>query len=177
MEDKPGTSTETDQHLSMPNVQLAQLWTKSLKHMPNFTYAHILKHLILEKGKLPDKKPADALKHTKDGYRLFKAGYATNIWVKSNIKKADTFPYFLVRCRVNAEMKKQNSDVYVHLNQVTSDVACAKCQCPAGVGGRCKHVAAILFQLLDFWELEFCEVPDEKKNVLKNCNNGMFQKD
>ena len=40
--------------------------------MPNFTHTHIEKHLILEE-KLPDKKPADAIKHKKDGYRLFKA--------------------------------------------------------------------------------------------------------
>ena len=73
MEDKSCTSSETGQHLLMPNVQLAQLWAKSLKHMPNFTHTHIEKHLILEKEKLPEKKPADAIKHKKDGYRLFKA--------------------------------------------------------------------------------------------------------
>jgi uncharacterized Zn finger protein len=37
-----------------------------------------------------------------------------------------------------------------------------KCQCPAGAGGHCKHVAAILFQVLDFCELELSEVHDEK---------------
>ena len=31
-----------------------------------------------------------------------------------------------------------------------------------GSSGRCKHVAAILFQLLDFCELELSQVPDEK---------------
>ena len=31
MEDKSCTSSEAGQHLLMPNVQLAQLWTKSLK--------------------------------------------------------------------------------------------------------------------------------------------------
>ena len=71
--------SETGQHLLMPNVQLAQLWTKSIKHMPNFTHTHIEKHLILEKKKLPDKIPADAIKHKKDGYRLFKAGYVLTL--------------------------------------------------------------------------------------------------
>ena len=42
MEDKSCTSSEAGQHLLMPNVQLAQLWTKSLKHMPNFTHIHKL---------------------------------------------------------------------------------------------------------------------------------------
>ena len=130
--------------------------------MPNFTHTHIEKHLVLEKEKLPDKKPADAIKHKKGGYRLFKAGYVTKIWVKGNIKKGEDFPYFLVHCQVNAEMKRQDDEVYVHLNQVTGDIVYAKCQCPAGASGRCKHVVAVLFQLLDFCELELSQVPDEK---------------
>ncbi len=35
-------------------------------------------------------------------------------------------------------------------------------QCPAGVAGRCKHVAATLFQLLDYIELGLSDIPDEK---------------
>ena len=116
----------------------------------------------MEKEKLPDKKPADAIKHKKGGYRLFKAGYVTKIWVKSNIKKGQDFSYFLVCCQVNAEMKKQDYEVYVHLSQVTSDIIYAKCQCSGGASGHCKHVVAILFQLLDFCELELSQVPDEK---------------
>ena len=162
MEDKPCTSTKADQQTSMPEVYNQQLWTKSLKDMPNFTHEHIEKYLILEKDKTPDKKPAEALKHKKAGYRLFKAGYATKIWVKANIRKADNIPHFIVRCQVNAEMRKLEYTVYVHLNQVNGDIAYAKCQCPAGAGGRCKHVAAILFQLLDFSELDLTEVPDDK---------------
>ena len=59
-------------------------------------------------------------------------------------------------------MKKQDYEVYVHLNKVTGAVVYAKCQCSGGASGRCKHVAAILFQLLDFCELELSQVPDEK---------------
>ena len=100
---------------------------KKLKTYAKFYTTHIEKHLILEKKKLPDKIPADAIKHKKDGYRLFKAGYVTKILVKSNIKKGDDFSYFLVHCHVNAEMKKQDYEVYVHLNQVISDIVYAKC--------------------------------------------------
>ena len=91
MEDKSWTSREAGQHLLMPNVQLAQLWTKSLEHMPHFTHTHIEKHLILEKEKLPDKKPADAIKHKKGGYRFFKAGHVTKIWVKAILKRERIF--------------------------------------------------------------------------------------
>ena len=107
---------------------------------------------------------------------MFKAGYVTKIWVKSNIKKGTGF--FLlsfVCCQVNAEMKKQDYEVYVHLSQVTGDIVYAKCQCSGGASGHCKHVVAILFQLLDFCELELSQVPDEKY-VLGNYNNGMLKK-
>ena len=130
--------------------------------MPSITYGEIENYLILDKDKLPDHKPAEALKHKKWGYRLFKAGYTSNIWVKSNIKKEGNNVYFLVRCKVNAEMKKKTYTVYVHINQITSKIEYAKCECPAGAGGRCKHVAAILFQLLDYTELDSNEVPDDK---------------
>ena len=33
--------------------------------MANFTHTHVEKHLILVKEKLPDKIPADAIKHKK----------------------------------------------------------------------------------------------------------------
>ncbi len=59
-------------------------------------------------------------------------------------------------------MKKKNYVVYVHLIQTTEEVEYAQCQCPAGVGGRCKHVAATLFQLLDYTELGLSDIPDEK---------------
>ena len=48
------------------------------------------------------------------------------------------------------------------MNQVHGDIAYAKCQCPAGAVGHCKHVAAQLFQLLDFCVLNLTEVPDDK---------------
>ena len=37
----------------------------------------------------------------------------------------------------------------------------AKCSCVALNGGCCKHVAAALFQVLDFIALELTEVPDD----------------
>ena len=48
------------------------------------------------------------------------------------------------------------------LSQVTGDIVYAKCQCSGGASCHCKHVVAILFQLLDFCELELSQVPDEK---------------
>ena len=59
-------------------------------------------------------------------------------------------------------MRKKEYLVYVRLDQTSGDIVFAKCHCPAGAGGRCKHVAALLFQLLDFIELGLTEIPDDK---------------
>ena len=69
------------------------------------------------------------------------------------------------------KMKKKQYTVYLHLIQATGNVDHAKCQCPAGAGGRCKHVAATLFQLLDYIELGLSDIPDEK-HAQRKYRNG-----
>jgi hypothetical protein len=59
-------------------------------------------------------------------------------------------------------MRKKQYIVYVHLDQSSGDVVFSKCCCPVGVGGRCKHVAATLFQLLVCVELGLSDIPDDK---------------
>ena len=71
--------------------------------------------------------------------------------------------YFLVQCHVFAEMRKKQYIVYVHLDQSTGNIAYAKRCCVAAAGGRCKHVAATLLQLLDYIELDLSDIPDDKQ--------------
>ena len=52
-------------------------------------------------------------------------------------------------------------EVYVYLSQETAKVSLASCLCKVDLGGCCKHVAALLFHLLDFIQLEAREVPDD----------------
>ena len=58
-------------------------------------------------------------------------------------------------------MKSIRYTVYVHLNMDSSDVTHAKCNCKAGQGGCCKHVAAVLYTILDFSNLNLRYVPEE----------------
>ena len=155
MDIEPGTSSEADKS----DTALGGGWTKSLKFIPGFSYKRLEEHLVLDAKKTSDGKPAEAFKHKKSGYKLFKAGYPRQFMVKPNVQKGEAV-HFLVRCYVNAEMKKKQYLVYVHLHQHTGDVAYAKCSCPAG--GCCKHVAATLYQLLDYIELDLSDIPDDK---------------
>ena len=57
---------------------------------------------------------------------------------------------FLVKTNVSTSMKQQNYLVYCHLDQLSGEVAFSKCNCKPGQGGCCKHVAALLYRLLDY---------------------------
>lgn len=81
--------------------------------------------------------------------------------VKANIRKDSGETLYLVKACVTAAMKKKNYVVYVHLNQATGEVVPGHCLCKAGKGGCCKHVAALLFQVIDYIQLELSEVPDD----------------
>ena len=113
MDIEPGTSSEADKDLAA----LGDGWTKSLKFIPGFSYKKLEDHLVIEAKKTPDGKPAEAFKYKKSGYKLFKAGYPRQLMVKPNVKKGNEAVHFLVRCHVNAEMKKKQYLVYVHLHQ------------------------------------------------------------
>ena len=58
-------------------------------------------------------------------------------------------------------MKSIRYTVYVHLNMDSSAVTHAKCNCKAGQGGCYKHVAAVLYNILDFSNLNLRYVPEE----------------
>ena len=100
------------------------------------------------------------MQHTINGCQLFKAGSAKKIRVKDNVtceKKT-----FLVKCLVSASMKNIRYRVYVHLCQVSGDILYGKCACKAGCGRCCKHVGAVLYQLVEYRQLGINVVPDDK---------------
>ncbi len=50
----------------------------------------------------------------------------------------------------------------VALAKSSGHVAGGKCNCKAGGGGCCKHVAALLYNILDYTELGLNEIPPDK---------------
>ena len=145
-------------------------WTKNLNVIPSFTHELLKEHLITNTSiKINNGRPNNAHEHKKEGYQLFKNKMVIHVLVKANIMKGKE-KFILVKCNVHASMKKTQYVVYVHLHQDTGKVSHASCSCPAGQGGCCKHVAALLFQLLDYIQLELTEVPDD----LTCTSNGMY---
>ena len=151
MGDEPSTSKDAD------DTQVeTQPWTRYLKLLPPFTYNKLQKHLGLDS----QQNSTGTKKDEKLGYRLFKEGYVSNVQAKSNIPNSASGKSFILKATVHASMKKLSYVVYVHLNQVNGDVVHGHCSCKAGKGGQCKHVAAMLYQIIDYVQLEVSEVPD-----------------
>ena len=151
------TSNETNKQLQQSEITQ---WTKELKDIPPFTFEIMQKHL----GTNPESVKENnvwAHKHKKEGYQLFKDKYVKQVVVKANVKKENNQLHYLVKGCVDASMKKLVYTVYVHLNQDTGEVAYASCKCKAGKGGRCKHVVALMFQIIEYVQLELKEIPDD----------------
>ena len=134
-------------------------WSKSLQHFPGFSESNIEEALIKQPGCFSKRHNAPkAYKSKKLGYRLWKEGFVRSIYVKPNVQGSVNM--FLVKCRVHASMKNVSYNVYVRLNQGSGDLIYSKCSCKAGQGGCCKHVAALLFSLVDYSNLGYTVVPD-----------------
>ena len=134
-------------------------WTKSLKDFPPFTYEKLEHKLVKNSRTMPDNVAPKAYRNMKKGYGLWREGYVNRIFIKPNVQTTTTL--CLAKARVSASMKSIQYNVYVHLCQQTGEVQYAKCSCVAGQGGCCKHVAALLYSLMDFVNLGLQNVPEE----------------
>ncbi|XP_046863896.1 uncharacterized protein LOC124457764 [Xenia sp. Carnegie-2017] len=99
----------------------------------------------------------------KKGYGLWREGYVKNTMVKANVPTSNGEVVFVVKARVGASMKSVSYSVFVHLNQRTAEVEYSICNCKAGQGGCCKHVAELLYTVLDFVNLKLSAVSAELK--------------
>ena len=121
--------------------------------MPIFTIEKVLDYLVYRKEE--DNMRAEDWKSFKSGgFKLFKEGHVHNIMVhRQGI-------IFGVNCRCLPEMKKDRVyKINVEISTETSSVHLAECSCPAGKGphGSCKHIAATLFALENFYTIFHCQ--------------------
>ena len=128
--------------------------------MPPFGEKQLDNRLIYNAKTMPDVKAPLAYRHKIQGYKLWKEGYVKKVFSKPDIL-CGVKRLFMVKANVSASMKQQNYLVYCHLEQLSGEVVFSKCKCKCGGGGVCKHVAALLYQLLDYKNLELKEIPDD----------------
>ena len=159
-------------------------WTVNLEEFPNFCYDHLFAHLISnsktiasnQKSNATKTYKAGAMKHKEAGFRLFK---------DDHVKKVRFHPGCGTKCfccaLVQASFKSSTSySTSVCLHKLNSSVIGARCRCKAGAGGCCKHVAALLYYILDISNLHLKHIPNDRTctdkpqqwNVAKEFKGG-----
>lgn len=121
-------------------------WTKQLKDFPcAFSESHIREH----------GQAAGAQKHITSGYTMFKAHKVRNIFLHLTSTSE-----VIVKASVQASMNlTRHYAGHVVLGQ-DGRVVKASCSCKAGQGGVCKHVAALLWHMLDLVREGRAFIPD-----------------
>ena len=86
--------------------------------------------------------------------------------------QGDVKTLYAIKCTATASMRAQKYEVKAHLCQETGVVLFADCNCKSSAGGVCKHVAAALYQLVDYKLSGVNSVPDDKTctDVLQQWN-------
>ena len=106
---------------------------------------------------------------------MFKNKYIGKVEVKANVVKGRML-WFLVKGCVNAAMKNKIYTVRVHLNQANRKVVYSNCTCEARKGGRCKHIVALLFQIIKYKQFDLTDIPDHLTSPVHNYyNKGICQ--
>ena len=120
---------------------------------------------------MPDKRALKAYRHKMEGYKLWKEGYVSNTKVKPNVNAGDS-KLFLVEPNVAASMKSVRYSLSVRSDMESSRVVHGNCSFKAGKGGCCKHVAALLYTIVEFSNLKLHYVPEEVTctQVLQKCS-------
>ena len=127
-------------------------WTKSLPFLPNLTSEHISK---LFHGSATAIKAPKAFRNKRHVCRLWREDFVLEVWVKRNVPAKSCL--FIVRAKVHASMKSTYYSVYSHSDNV--EIFYGKYSCKAGQGACCKHVAALLYTLMDYVNIDAEEVP------------------
>jgi hypothetical protein len=142
---------------------LLKNWTDDMSVIPeNFCYTHIYEYLvkrtitILSKSKESDSEEDDladlefdlpiAEKPLRKGYNFYGSGHV------KEIKLCPVTGIIHVKASVMASMRDKIYMVSVTVEKNSSLILNAKCQCVAGAGGKCNHVAGVLFALLEYRE-------------------------
>jgi len=139
-------------------LPLLDRWTNNLTEIPEkFSYLAIYEYLIKRRIKVissmheSDENASvstiplpTAEKPLRKGYNFFASGHVDD--VKLNPLENITH----IRATVLSSMKESKYKTNLVLDNTYGLVLTAKCECVAGKGGKCNHIAALLFYCIDF---------------------------
>ena len=112
------------------------------------------------------------MKHKEEGYNLFPDDHVRMVVFPPGFA---TDSNCLFRGIVKSSFKTTGSySSVVALSKISGYVLSAQCNCKAGAGGCCRHVDALLYNILNYVELELAIIPEDKTSLTPH-NNGIGQ--
>ena len=116
-----------------------------ISELPRISYSNIWKYLIEE---VELRKQLGTEKPIVKGYNFFKSGHVLQLFSTKDSNK------YYVKSKVLPSMIKTKIYTANIIIRANGDILSAVCGCPAGVDGRCNHLAATLFAIEDQFSRE-----------------------
>ena len=153
-------------HVSQITIVLPlEGWTSSLQQLPPFNYGCLFALLVPDLMTIAASTAAatfvaGAMKHKEVGHHLF---HNDNVWMVGNPSGFATDSHWLFHGIVKHPSKTTGSySTVVALSKISRKVIGAQFNYKAGTGGCCKHVAAFLYNILDYVEFGLANIPEHK---------------
>ncbi|CAB4012346.1 Poly P3, partial [Paramuricea clavata] len=131
----------------LPNPKTLNNWTEDLSYLPVITVNEIKDYLVYGKCKFYAKEDMKCFKQLK-AFKFFMDGHVQDI--KLSIINA-TSNYCFVKAKILASMRTDRVyETWISVVKETAKVLSADCNCTAGLGEACNHIAALLFAVEDY---------------------------
>ena len=141
-------------------------WTSCLPQLPPFNYGCLYAHLVRDSNTFAANQwstaaatfGAGAMKCKEEGYRLFRDDH---VWMVGFRPGFATDSHCLLHGIVKPSFKTTGRySTVVALSKLSGYVLGAQCDSKAGAGGCCKHVAALLCNILSYVEFGLAIIPE-----------------
>ena len=83
------------------------------------------------------------------------------------LSRVECHAFWLKMCKC-CHKKKTTYTVYVHLNQANRNVVYSNSTCVDGKGEHCRHIVALLFQIIKYKQFNLTEIPDHLTSSIYN---------
>ena len=150
----------------VPQFQsISEGWSKSLARVEKFDFGNLFVYLVESRDGTFDHESMRAYKSLK-GYLFFADDFVKNMW----LFEVPNTSLVALRAYCHHSMSMENPlTVFVCLSKKNGDVYSAQCNCVAGAGAACSHIAAFLFAMDDLIRKGATEFPTELTRTSQPC--------
>ncbi|XP_076087997.1 uncharacterized protein LOC143058383 [Mytilus galloprovincialis] len=148
--------TPLGEHLPSP-TELKEGWSTNCDQFPDFTHKELYNFLVLSRHRSYDASEMGARRQLKAKV-FYQEGHISNINCHQISEKCS---HCIIKCHclpsipTKDKKKKPAYQTWVYLSKVTGRVHNAECNCVAGAGESCSHIAALLYGIADITQQKY----------------------